>query len=309
MFPSAVWCEQIWPHEIAIEPQRKLLTHNTDQLFTGARRHRLEKRELGRTREKIPVIGMGTWEIGDVQNEGRALEIQALRRGIELGMTVIDTAEMYGYGNAEKLVGQAIKGMRDGVFIVTKVSPHHFGYEDILSSCEGSIRRLGVEHIDLYLLHWPSRQVPIGETMKAMEELVSRGKIRYIGVSNFSVAQTLAAREALPRSEIACNEVRYSLTHRAIESELLPFCEQEKLTVMAYSPLDTGKIPTSKVPRSLLDKYGMTPAQLMLDWVTHKEAVVAIPKAAKVEHVEENAAAVSSRISADDYQVLSRTFD
>jgi diketogulonate reductase-like aldo/keto reductase len=269
----------------------------------------LEKRELGRTREKISVIGMGTWEIGDVQNEGRALEIKALRRGIELGMTTIDTAEMYGYGNAEKLVGQAIKGMRDGVFIVSKVSPQHFGYEDVLSSCEGSIRRLGVEHIDLYLLHWPSRQVPIGETMKAMEELVSRGKIRYIGVSNFSVAQTLAAREALPRSEIVCNEVRYSLTHRAIEAELLPFCEKERLTVMAYSPLDTGKVPTSKVPRSLLDKYGMKPAQLMLDWVTYKEAVVAIPKAAKVEHVEENAAAVSSRISADDYQVLSRTFD
>jgi diketogulonate reductase-like aldo/keto reductase len=270
---------------------------------------RLEKRELGRTREKIPVIGMGTWEIGDVQNDGRALEIQALRRGIELGMTMIDTAEMYGYGNAEKLVGQAIKGMRDEVFIVTKVSPQHFGYDDLLSSCEGSIRRLGVEHIDLYLLHWPSRQVPIGETMKAMEELVSRGKIRYIGVSNFSVAQTLAAREALPRSEIACNEVRYSLTHRTIESELLPFCEKERLTVMAYSPLDTGKIPTSKVPRSLLDKYEMTPAQLMLNWVTYREAVVAIPKAAKVEHVEENAAAVSSRISADDYQVLSRAFN
>ncbi|MDA4131540.1 MAG: aldo/keto reductase [Thaumarchaeota archaeon] len=269
----------------------------------------MEKRELGRTREKIPVIGMGTWEIGDVQNEGRALEIQALHRGIELGMTMIDTAEMYGYGNAEKLVGQAIKGMRDQVFIVTKASPQHFGYEDLLSSCEGSIRRLGVEHIDLYLLHWPSRQVPIGETMKAMEELVSRGKIRYIGVSNFSITQTLAAREALPRSEIACNEVRYSLTHRTIESELLPFCEKEKLTVMAYSPLDTGKILTSKVPRSLLDKYGMTPAQLMLNWVTYREAVVAIPKAAKFEHVEENAAAVSSRISADDYQVLSRTFD
>jgi diketogulonate reductase-like aldo/keto reductase len=229
----------------------------------------LEKRELGRTREKIPVIGMGTWEMGDVQNEGRVLEIQALRRGIELGMTMIDTAEMYGQGNAEKLVGQATKGMRDEVFIVTKVSPEHFGYEDVLRSCEASIRRLEVEHIDLYLLHWPSHEVPIEETMKAMEELVSRGKIRYIGISNFSVAQTLKAREALPRSEVACNEVRYSLTHRAVESELVPFCEKEKLTVMAYSPLDTGKIPTKKVPGSLLDKYGMTPAQLMLNWVTY----------------------------------------
>jgi len=269
----------------------------------------LEKRELGRTREKIPVIGMGTWEIGDVHNEGRALEIQALRRGIELGMTMIDTAEMYDYGNAEKLVGQAVKGKRDEVFIVTKVSPQHLGYEDVLSSCEGSIRRLGVEHIDLYLLHWPSTQVPIEETMKAMEELVSRGKIRYIGVSNFSAAETSKAREALPRSEIVCNEVRYSLTHRGIESELLPFCEREKLTVIAYQPLDSGKIPSSKIPPALLDKYGMTPAQLMLNWVTYKDAVVAIPKAAKIEHVEKNAGAVNTRISGDDYRALSRIFE
>ncbi len=269
----------------------------------------MEKRELGRTREKVPAVGMGTWEMGDVQNEGRTLELKALRRGIELGMTMIDTAEMYGHGNAEKLVGQAIKGNRDEVFIVTKVSPEHFGYEDVLRSCEASIRRLGVEHVDLYLLHWPSHKVPIEETMKAMEELVSRGKTRYIGVSNFSVAQTLKAREALPRSEIVCNEVRYSLTHRDIESELLPFCQRERLTVIAYSPLDTGKIPTSKIPQRLLDKYGMTPAQLMLNWVTYKEAVVAIPKASNVEHVEEDAAAVKSKISGDDYMTLSRLFD
>jgi diketogulonate reductase-like aldo/keto reductase len=269
----------------------------------------VEKRELGRTREKIPVLGMGTWEIGDAQDERRALEIQALRRGIELGMTLIDSAEMYGHGNAEKLVGEAIKGVRDGVFVATKVSPQHFGYEDVLSSCEGSIRRLGVEHIDLYQLHWPSNRVPIEETMKAMEGLVTRGKIRYIGVSNFSVAQVLKAREALPRSEIASNQVRYSLTHRSIEAELLPFCESEKMTVMAYSPLDTGKLPTGKIPQALLDKYAMTPAQLMLNWVTYRGAVAAIPKAAKVEHIEKNAAAVSTRISADDYRALSRIFD
>jgi diketogulonate reductase-like aldo/keto reductase len=266
----------------------------------------LERRELGRTREKVPVIGMGTWEIGDAKEEARSLEVKALRRGIELGMTMIDTAEMYGYGNAEKLVGEAIKGMRDEVFIVTKVSPEHFGYDDILSSCESSIRRLGVEHIDLYLLHWPANRIRIEETMKAMEELVSRGKIRYIGVSNFSVAQTMKAREALPRSEVACNQVRYSLTHRAIESELLPFCEKERLTVIAYTPLDSGRIATRRIPQALLDKYGMTPAQLMLNWVTYREAVVAIPKASKVEHVEENATAVDRRISADDYRALSR---
>jgi diketogulonate reductase-like aldo/keto reductase len=268
----------------------------------------MEKRELGRTKEKIPVIGLGTWEMGDAQKKGQALEIQAIRKGIELGMTMIDTAEMYGYGNAEKLVGEAVKGMRDEVFIATKVSPQHFGYEDILTSCENSIRRLGVEHIDLYQLHWPSNKVPIRETMKAMEELVSRGKIRYIGISNFSIAQTLKAREALPRSEIVSNQVRYSLTHRSIESELLPFCEREKLTVIAYSPLDTGKLP-SRVPQTLLAKYGMTPAQLILNWVTYRDAVVAIPKASKVEHVEKNAASVDTRVSGEDYRALSKMFE
>jgi diketogulonate reductase-like aldo/keto reductase len=267
----------------------------------------LEKRELGKTREKVPVIGMGTWLIGEARDEARTLEIQALRRGLELGMTLIDTAEMYGRGDAEKLVGEAIKGARDDAFIATKVSPEHFGYDDLLKSCEASIRRLGVKEIDLYQLHWPSHQVPIEETMKAMEELVSRGRVRYVGVSNFSVAQTLKAREALPRSELVSNQVRYSLTHRSIEPNLLPFCEKEKITAIAYSPLDTGRLPR-KVPQALLDKYGVTMAQLMLNWVTYKESVIAIPKASSVEHIEENAAAVDRRMSADDYRALSRMF-
>lgn len=239
----------------------------------------MEKRELGRSGEKISVIGMGTWKMGDAKEKGRTLETKALRRGIELGMTLIDTAEMYGYGNAETLVGQAIKDIRDEVFVATKVSPQHFGYEDVLSSCDASLRRLGVKHIDLYQLHWPSGQIPIEETMRAMEELVSRGKIRYIGISNFSVAQTQKAREALPRSEIVSNQVRYSLTHRMIESDLLLFCEKEGLTVIAYSPLETGKLPSDRIPTTLLEKYGMTPAQLMLNWVTFRGGVAAIPKA------------------------------
>ncbi len=269
----------------------------------------LEMRQLGKSGEKIPVIGMGTWEIGDVKNEGRALEIQALRRGIELGMTLIDTAEMYGYGNAEKLVGEAIKDIRDEVFVATKLSAQHFAYEDVLTACENSIRRLGVKHIDLYQLHWPSNKIPIEETMKAMEELVSRGKIRYIGISNFSVAQTLRARQALPKSEIVSNQVRYSLTHRAIESELLPFCERERLTVIAYTPLDSGRLPATRIPKALLDKYDMTPAQLMLNWVTYRDSVVAIPKASNIEHVEKNANAARARISAGDYRDLSRRFE
>lgn len=267
----------------------------------------MEKRELGKTREKVPLIGMGTWLIGEAKDEARALEIQALRKGLDLGMTLIDTAEMYGRGNAEKLVGEAITGAGDDAFIATKVSPEHFRYDDVLKSCEASIRRLGVKQIDLYQLHWSNHQVRIGETMKAMEELVSRGKIRYIGVSNFSVAETQDAREALPRSEIASNQVRYSLTDHTIEPYLLPFCEKEKITVIAYSPLDTGRLPR-KIPQALLDKYGMTVAQLMLNWVTYRDYVIAIPKASSVEHVEENAHALDGRISGDDFKALSGMF-
>lgn len=268
----------------------------------------MEKRELGRTGEKIPVVGMGTWQIGDAKNEGRATELKAIRRGVELGMTLIDTAEMYGHGRSETLVGEAIKGLGDDVFVATKVSPEHFGYDQVKRSCESSLKRLGLRQIDLYQLHWPSDRVPIGETMRAMEELVSEGKIRYVGVSNFSVAEMREAREALPRSEVASNQVRYSLTHRSIESEVLPFCEKERISVIAYSPLDTGRLPADRIPGTLLDKYGLTPAQMMLNWATWRDGVVAIPKASSLEHVEENAGSCATRISAADYQSLSKAF-
>lgn len=269
----------------------------------------MEKRQLGTSREKVPAIGMGTWEIGDTQREGRKLEMESIRRGVELGMALIDTAEMYGHGRAESLVGEAVKDIRDKVFIASKVSPEHLGYDDVIRSCEASISRLGVKDLDLYMVHWPNPRIPIDETMKAMEELVSKGRIRYVGVSNFSVAQTERAREALPRSEIVSNEVRYSLTHRSIESELLPFCEREKITVIAYSPLDTGRVPATKMPKALAEKYRLTPAQLMLNWVTHRDRVIAIPKASKVGHTEENAASLDKEVSEDDYQALSRAFE
>jgi diketogulonate reductase-like aldo/keto reductase len=268
----------------------------------------LEKHELGKSGEKIPVVGMGTWEIGDSKEEARAREIQAIRNGVELGMSLIDTAEMYGYGDSERLIGEAIKDIRDDVFVATKASPEHFGYEALLRACEESLRRLDIKHIDLYQLHWPSYHAPIEETMRAMQELVSRGKIRYIGVSNFSVAQTKKARDSLPRSEIVSNQVRYSLTHRSVEAEVLPFCEKEKLTIIAYKPLDSGRLPLSRIPKAVLDKYGMTPAQLMLNWVTYNDAVLAIPKASNLKHVQENAEAVRSKISADDYNKLSKMF-
>jgi len=269
----------------------------------------MDYRPLGRTGERIPVIGMGTYSLGNSTGERRAEEIKAIQRGIELGMTLIDTAEVYGNGRSETLVGQAIADSRDQVFLATKVAPEHFSYDEVIRSCDASLARLGVKFVDLYQLHWPSPRIPIQETMKAMEEMVATGKTRYIGVSNFSVEQTMSAQESLPRSELASNQVRYSITSRSIEADLLPFCEREKITIIAYSPLDTGSIPVSRIPKDLLEKYELTPAQMMLNWVIRPEGVMTIPKAAKVSHVEENARAADILISQADYQALSKRFE
>ena len=269
----------------------------------------MESRVLGKTGEKIPVVGMGTWTLGNLSGEQRREEIKALQKGIELGMKFIDTAEVYGHGRSETLVGDAIREYREEVFLATKVAPENFAYDDIIRSCETSIQRLGVKFVDLYQLHWPNPRIPIQETMRAMQELVDTGKTRHIGLSNFSVEQTMQAQESLPRSELVSNEVRYSITSRSIEAELLPFCEKERLTVIAYSPLDTGDIPIGRIPKDMLAKYEMTPAQLMLNWVTYPDPVVAIPKAGRVSHVEENARSVDVRISQADYQALSKKFE
>ncbi len=263
----------------------------------------MEYRTLGKTGDRISTIGMGTWRIGATSDpEERAKQVQAIRRGIELGINLIDTAEVYHRGGAEQVVAEAIKGQRESVFIATKVSSDHLRREDVIEACEGSLRRLGIDQIDLYQVHWPNPRVPIAETMAAMEQLVREGKVRYIGVSNFSPRQTQDARESLSRSEVVSNQVEYSLSNRAAEAELLPYCAREGLTLIAYSPLARGIIPESGISQALLEKYRMTPAQVMLNWATRDEAVVAIPKAARVEHVEENAASVSVRFSRSEYE-------
>jgi len=268
----------------------------------------MEFRPLGKTDEKVPVIGMGTWTMGNqASGNDRSTEIEALRRGIELGMVLIDTAEAYGYGKAEGLVAEAVAGRRDEVLIATKVSPEHFHYDDVLMSCDSSLQRLGIKQIDLYQLHWPNPRVPIRESMRAMEQLVNQGKIRYIGVSNFSAEQTMEAQESLSKNEVVSNQVQYSLTSRSIERSLFPYCEREKITIIAYSPLDRGKIP-GRIPKRITEKYGMSPAQVMLNWVTYKDSVVAIPKAASVGHIEENSRSVTPRLSAEDYALLSKLF-
>jgi len=265
----------------------------------------VEYRRLGKTSEKISTIGMGTWRIGSYHSqEEKAEQIRAIRRGIDLGINLIDTAEMYGDGRSERLIAEAISGSRDSVFIATKVWPDHLRHDDVIAACDQSLQRLGVRSVDLYQVHWPNPSVPMRETMSAMEELVRAGKTRYVGVSNFSTLQVEEAREALSRSELVSNQVEYSVANRSAEKDVLPYCKKEGLTLIAYSPLARGAIPESLIPAPLRQRYGMTPVQIMLNWVTRDDAVVAIPKAARLSHVEENAASVSVRFSRSDYDLV-----
>lgn len=266
----------------------------------------MEYRRLGRTDARVSVIGMGTWKIGNFKtNEERRAQVNALKRGIELGINLIDTAEMYSHGKSEEVVADAINGVRERVFIASKVSPENLRYDDVIRACRASLARLGTRYIDLYQVHWPNPRIPIQETMSAMEALVRDGAIRFIGVSNFSVPETEEARAALAKNEVVSNQVEYSLTNRHVESEILPYCAREKVTLIAYSPLARGHI-VSSIPKPILQKYKLTPAQAMLNWVTRDEHVVAIPKAASIPHIEEDASSVSVRFTPAEYDELSK---
>ncbi|QQG48264.1 MAG: aldo/keto reductase [archaeon] len=262
----------------------------------------MEYRRLGKTNEKLSVIGMGTWRIGVFSSpEEKAKQTAAIRRGLDLGMNLIDTAEMYAGGRSEETVGEAIRERRDDAFIATKVSPENLSRTSVISSCNSSLKRLGTDHIDLYQVHWPNPSIPIEETMRAMEELVDQGKVRYIGVSNFSVPQTEEAKSALRKNELASNQVEYSLVSRGVERDILPYCERERISLIAYTPLARGSIPSSRFPAPIRERYGMTPAQMMLNWVTRSERVLAIPKTARADHMEENANSVSVRFTQEEY--------
>jgi len=265
----------------------------------------VEYRQLGRTGEKISTIGMGTWMFGTHGSQAQRLEqAKSLRRGIELGINLIDTAEIYASGRSEEVVGEATKEIRDEVFIATKVAPGHLHHDDVLRACRGSLQRLKTSYIDLYQIHWPDPAVPINETMSAMEKLVRDGAVRYIGISNFDVRQTAEARHSLSANEVVSNQVEYSLRNRYVESEILPYCEKEKITLIAYSPLDRGKI-TRSIPERILEKYRMTNAQVMLNWATRNDQVVAIPKAESLSHLEDNASSVRVRFEPTEYEMIS----
>lgn len=252
-------------------------------------------------------MGIGTWKLG----AGRPEETAAIREGIRLGMTLVDTAEMY---HTEDIVRRAIEGS-GAVFVATKVSPSHFRHDDVIKSCDASLKRLGLRSIDLYQLHWPNSDIPIAETMKAMEELVKDGKIRNIGVSNFSVEEMDEARAALSSADIVSNQVEYSAYVRYVEEEVLPYCRKEKITVIAYSPLARGTAlsnassAVTSALRRIAQRHGCTAAQVALSWLVSKGNITAIPKAAGVAHMRENAAAPGIALTAKETAELDGIHD
>ena len=255
-------------------------------------------KELGKTGVRLPEIGLGTW-----QYRGG---VEPIRKAIFLGSSLVDTAESY---CTEEIVGEAVKQLRNRVFIATKVSPRHFRRPDVLMAADKSLERLRTDYIDLYQLHWPNCTVPIEETMGAMEELVERGKIRFIGVSNFSVSQLRKAQVALSKYRVASNQVCYSLVDRSVEVSLLRYCAENKITVIAYSPLGHGiNYIKEKDPRAILSKVaglaGKTEAQIALNWCISRENVIAIPKASSVDHVVQNCDASGWRLSPEQKRIL-----
>ncbi|MCS7145667.1 MAG: aldo/keto reductase [Nitrososphaerota archaeon] len=277
----------------------------------------MEYKRLGKTDEKIAAIGLGTWRMGGSMSPDHSQDleiVEAIRYAVELGMNHIDTAEMYGAGHSEELVGRAIKVFpRDQVFIATKVWYTNLRYDDVLQACERSLKRLGVKYVDLYMIHWPNERIPVSETMKAMEKLYKDGKIRYIGVSNFSTSLVEEAQSSLSTTDIVANQVEYGLHNRHIERDLLPYCEKNGITITAYSPLGQGRLAMELRARTkrtealqeLANRYIKTPVQIALNWVIWRENVITIPKAIKKEHLEENAGASGWRLTPEDYKRLS----
>ena len=254
----------------------------------------------------MPALGLGTWRMGE-RSRDRAREIAALRLGIDLGMTLIDTAEMYGDGGAEEVVGEVIAGRRDEVFLVSKVYPQNASRRGAVAACERSLRRLATDHLDLYLLHWRGR-IPLAETVAAFEALRSSGKIRGWGVSNFD-HKDMEELLALPDGRwCAVNQVLYHLRCRGIEWDLLPFCRRHGIAVMAYSPLDEGRLPKNRQLARIASHAAIKPATLALAWVLAQEGVVAIPKATDPAHVRDARAAAEFTVGAGIARVLEEAF-
>jgi diketogulonate reductase-like aldo/keto reductase len=256
--------------------------------------------------EAVPVLGQGTWYIGD-DPQRRADEIAALRLGLDLGMTLIDTAEMYGNGAAEQLVGEAIAGRRDEVFLVSKVLPGNATRLGTIAACERSLQRLRTDRLDLYLLHWRGG-TPLQETLGAFETLAKSGKIRHFGVSNLDRADMEELWSLEGGAAAATDQVLYNLTRRGIEQDLLPWCRERGVPIMAYSPIEQGRLLRHPALRAAAARHGATPSQAALAWVLRHDGVIAIPKAGDPCHVRENRAALDLSLTDHDLAALDRAF-
>lgn len=253
----------------------------------------------------VPAVGQGTWRMGEDSRRAKA-EIAALRAGIELGMTLVDTAEMYGDGATETLVGEALAGLRDRVFLVSKVYPHNAGAGRIERACEQSLKRLKTDRLDLYLLHWRGA-VPLAETVERMEALVAAGKIARWGVSNLDADDM---QELFDAGGEACatNQVLYNIGERGVEFDLLPMLSDRGIPTMAYSPIAQGRLPRSAALAAVAERHGVTPYQAALAFVLRDPTVIAIPKAGDVAHVEANHRALDLRLSPEDLAALDADF-
>jgi diketogulonate reductase-like aldo/keto reductase len=262
----------------------------------------------------VPVIGMGTWNIEGRTRDAERRGIEALRLGLDLGMKHIDTAEMYGNGRSEELVAEAIAGRREQVFLVSKVMPSNASYEGTLKACERSLKRLNTDFLDLYLIHWPSSEYPIKETMRAMEKLADEGMIKFIGVSNFDLEQLREAQQALKKYRIACNQLLYHLAYRDIERDLLPYCTESEIAIVGYSPFGHGNFPSpqskgGKVLAEIAMKHSSTARQVALNFLTRHPALFTIPKAGNPDHIKEISGAVGNwRLTDEDIAAIDSTF-
>ena len=269
----------------------------------------MERRQFGSMKREVSVIGQGTWYIED---KDRNSAIAALRRGLDLGLNHIDTAEMYGSGAAEELIGEAIEGRREEVFLVSKVLPQHASRSGTIKACEASLARLGTDRLDAYLLHWRGSH-PLVETIAAFEELRKKGKILAWGVSNFDVPDLEEAWRIADPGHLVCNQVLYHLEERAIEHAVIPWCEKHKVAVVAYSPYGHGDFPGpgtrgGRVLKQIAEEQHVTPRQVALQFLLSRPGLFAIPKASTPEHVEENAGADDFQLSIADIEQIDKGF-
>lgn len=254
----------------------------------------------------IAVLGQGTWNMGEDPTEQQR-EADALRLGLDLGLGLIDTAEMYGDGGAEQVVAAALAGRRDEAYIVSKVYPHNAGLRAVQQACERSLRRLNTDRIDLYLLHWRG-DVPLAETFAGFAALKAAGKILDYGVSNFDRDDLVEAHASPAGAALAVNQVLYNLARRGVEWDVLPWCRQQRVPLMAYSPLEQGGMLGAATLRAIASLRGATPAQVALAWLLCQDGVVAIPKAVEARHVRDNAAALQLQLGSEDLAALDAAF-